>query len=64
MEAGKKTDYKLFDKAVKECYNIYQDTFKGHKLPAQLYQVLFDEVYQKIHDDEITKIKNGEYKDQ
>jgi len=64
LESGKKTDYKLFDKAVKECYNMYQDQFKGHKLPENLDQMLIDEVCQHIHEEECEKIKNGEYKDQ
>ena len=64
MEAGQRTDYKLFGNAVKECYNIYQNTFQGHKLPEVLDQKLLDEVAQQLHDDEIDKIKNGEYKDQ
>lgn len=63
-EAGKQTDYKLFDKAVKECYNIYQDKFQGHKLPNNLDQEILDEVCQQIHESELEKIKNGEYKDQ
>jgi len=63
-EAGKQTDYKLFDKAVKECYNIYQDKFQGHKLPNNLDQEILDEVCQQIHENELEKIKNGEYKDQ
>lgn len=64
VEAGKQTDYKLFDKAVKEGYNIYQDTFQGHKLPKHLDQELLDEVSRRLHDEELEKIQNGEYKDQ
>lgn len=63
-EAGKKSNFKLFDKAVRECYSVYQDKFKGHKLPSQLDQEIIDEVCQQIHDDELEKIKNGGYKDQ
>ena len=63
LESGKKTDYKLFDKAVRECYDMYQDQFKGHKLPENLDQMLIDEVCQHIHEEECEKIKNGEYKD-
>ena len=62
VEAGKQTDYKLFEKTVKDCYNIYQDTFKGHKLPETLDQTLIDDVARKLHDEELDRIKNGEYK--
>jgi len=62
VESGKQTDYKLFDKAVKECYNIYQDKFTGHKLPETLDQALIDDVARKLHDEEIERIKNGDYK--
>ncbi len=61
-ESGKQTDYKLFDKAVRECYSVYQDKFKGHKLPEMLDQALIDDVARKLHDEELERIKNGEYK--
>ena len=64
FEAGKQTNFKLFDGAVKECYNVYQDKFKGHKLPKSLDQMLIDQIAQELHDSEIDKIKDGDYKDQ
>ena len=62
VEAGKPTDYSLFGKTVEECYNLYQDKFKGHKLPEVLDQALLDEVARKVYEEELERIKNGDYK--
>ena len=64
IDAGKKPDYKLFDKAIKEAYNKYCAKFKIRELPNALDQELLDEMSQHLYEEEVEKIKNGHYKDQ
>lgn len=64
IDAGKKPDYKLFDKAVREAYNKYCDKFQIRELPNELDQSMLDEMCQHIYEEECGKIKDGHYKDQ
>ena len=42
IESGKKPDYKLFDKAVKEAYNKYCNKFQIRELPHELEQKMLE----------------------
>jgi len=64
LDSGKKPDYKLFDKAIKEAYNKYCEKFQIRELPKELDQTLLDEMCQHIYEEECGKIKDGHYKDQ
>jgi hypothetical protein len=61
IESGKKPDYKLFDKAVKEAYNKYCNKFQIRELPHELEQKMLEEMCQSLYEEECEKIKNGHY---
>ena len=61
LESGKKTDKILFTDTVKECYQIYQNIFKNHKLPVELDDEVIEEICQSLYDQEEQRIKEGYY---
>ena len=61
MESGGKEDLALFDKAVKECYQMYRNKFQHIRLPKQLDEETLGEICQAMLEEETNRIQTGFY---
>ena len=63
MKAKKPTQSKMFAEAIKECYKIYSKKFPIRALPEELSEEQLEETCGKFHDELVTHVKDGKYKD-
>jgi hypothetical protein len=60
-EAKKKTSSKMFEKAIRACYTMYNKQYPIREIPDTLDEEVCKEACEKLHEEVCQHIKDGKY---
>jgi hypothetical protein len=61
VEAKKKTSPKMFEKAIRACYTMYNNQYPIREIPDTLDEKVCKEACEKLHEEVSQHIKDGKY---